>query len=319
MDLIILGAGPSSLILAYYIRKTRSHINNIYIVDDNIDDEWHCTYCLWLNEINGSWLCGDMDYILKHRWNNSTVLLNDTHSYDLNQAYALIDNTAFKNLIYNTIKDNTHITHIIKSTATKIMDYNNVILKNGTNLKADLIIDCTGHYSKFTKYGSNTTRNMQIFYGEEIEFEKELYDFDQDSIRLFDYRFNEKNRIPSFCYILPTSSNTLFMEETILTTREHVSYDELKERLHTRIHKMGLHPFKTISIEQNRFPMGGSLPLNSNLVIGFGAAGRMVNPLSGYMIGYLINEIPSFVDVCINEYNNCKNKNNLTKNIYDRY
>ncbi|KAJ4978261.1 hypothetical protein NE237_009041 [Protea cynaroides] len=103
----------------------------------------------------------------------------------------------------------------------------------------------------------------------------------------------EKNsRIPTFLYAMPFSSQKIFLEETSLVARPGVPMEEIQERMVARLKSLGI---KVKSIEEDErcvTPMGGSLPVLSQRVVGIGGSAGMVHPSTGYMVARTLASAP---------------------------
>jgi len=88
---------------------------------------------------------------------------------------------------------------------------------------------------------------------------------------------------PSFLYSLPLDSHRVFVEETVLTGVESDGHSVLRARLEERLRARGLHLIENEATETCVIPMDTSIPRNSR-AIGFGVAGGMVHPATGYSI-----------------------------------
>lgn len=89
-------------------------------------------------------------------------------------------------------------------------------------------------------------------------------------------------RSPSFCYVVPLPDGRILAEETCLAGRPALSQHELASRLHHRLRVHGIEPpgQHDADVERVHIPM---LP-RPGARHGFGAAGREVNPISGYSV-----------------------------------
>ena len=90
---------------------------------------------------------------------------------------------------------------------------------------------------------------------------------------------------------------TLFVEETVLATRQQVSFDFLKGRLETRLAHEGIEVTGVLDEEFCRIPLGLPLPKGQQKVIPFGAAASMVHPASGYMFSRIISTAPLLAEM----------------------
>jgi hypothetical protein len=170
MQLIIIGSGPSGLLLATYISIIYPDYK-IKICDANLYQEWHCTYCAFGDEFKNSWfekLFDDNQYIYKS-W-KGFEFKNDINSIRIEKTYIELNNSIIKIKLLDILKSNANI-DLIKNNAKNI-DSDKVILTDDSVICADLIIDCSGQKSKFFKYVNDEYSYEQIFYGKRIESNK---------------------------------------------------------------------------------------------------------------------------------------------------
>jgi len=173
---------------------------------------------------------------------------------------------------------------------------------NVSQVRAKLIVDCTGHESRIVLKEDRMKSlppGFQIAYGVLATVdESNVPDTDfagpysKEAMTLFDYRtdhfpensneLSKAENAPTFMYAMPLDSNRIFFEETSLVARPAVSFQECKERFLTRMEHLGI---SITDIEEEEFcyiPMGGALPAKDQRVVGFGGAAAMVHPSTGY-------------------------------------
>lgn len=170
-------------------------------------------------------------------------------------------------------------------------------------VRARIIIDTTGHETQLvlrdTKADANRPPGFQIAYGcladldESSVVDKTMCGpYDKEAMTLFDYRTDHFDgddsatqkaiEEPTFMYVMPLKDNKVFFEETSLVARPAVSFQECKDRCFRRLDHLGI---KVNAIEEEEFcyiPMGGSLPIRAQRVVGLGGASAMVHPSTGY-------------------------------------
>lgn len=163
---------------------------------------------------------------------------------------------------------------------------------DGTEMRANLIMDASGFASKFTKYSKPRNCGFQIAHG--ILAEVEEHPFDLNKMVLMDWRdahlgnepyLREDNqKSPTFLYAMPFSSNLIFLEETSLVGRPALSYTTVKRRMAARLRHLGIKVKRILEEEKCVIPMGGALPEMPQAVVGAGGAGGMVHPATGYAV-----------------------------------
>jgi len=294
LDILILGSGPAALCLASELAKQNLNIKGISTKSPN--EKWENTYGIWASELEELGLAS----LLSHRWSKTVSYFGDgikekgnnptKHFYD----YGLINQEAFQNELLKKCKGIQWLNETAKviKTEEKISE---VICFSGLKLKARLVIDASGHKSKFIKRPFSKEIAQQAAYGIVGKFSSPPVEKDQ--FVLMDFRSDhlkaeELLSSPSFLYAMDLGSETYFVEETSLASYPAVSQAQLKKRLLTRLNNKGIKVEEIFHEENCLFPMNLPLPLQNQSVLGFGGAASMVHPASGYMIGSLLRRAP---------------------------
>tara|TARA_Y100001978_G_scaffold114834_1_gene102332 strand:- start:1986 stop:3206 length:1221 start_codon:yes stop_codon:yes gene_type:complete len=294
LDIVILGSGPASLCLAAELAN--QNLNIKCISTKSPFDKWNNTYGIWASELEELGL----DYLLSHRWSKTVSFFGNgidksgnvptEHKYD----YGLIDREAFQDALLKKCKDISWINDTALEIHAKAST-TEVVCKSGLKLESRLVIDASGHKSKFTKRPLNNEVAQQAAYGVVGKFSSPPVNKDQ--FVLMDYRSDhlseeELLESPSFLYAMDLGDDIFFVEETSLASYPALSFDLLKRRLNTRLRKKGIHIENIIHEENCLFPMNLSLPLRNQPILAFGGAASMVHPASGYMVGSLLRRAP---------------------------
>ena len=294
LDILILGSGPAALSLASELAKQSLSIKGISTKSPH--QKWENTYGIWASELEELGL----ESLLSHRWSKTVSFFGDgikekgnnptKHSYD----YGLINQEAFQNELLKKCKG----IHWLNETAKQINSENKiteVICSSGLKLKARLVIDASGHKSKFIKRPLLREVAQQSAYGIVGKFSTPPVNKDQFVLMDFrpDHLNNEElSSSPSFLYAMDLGDETYFVEETSLASYPALSQEDLKKRLLSRLSNKGIKVEEIIHEENCLFPMNLPLPYKNQSVLGFGGAASMVHPASGYMIGSLLRRAP---------------------------
>ena len=294
LDILILGSGPAALSLASELAKQSLSIKGISTKSPH--QKWENTYGIWASELEELGL----ESLLSHRWSKTVSFFGDgikekgnnptKHSYD----YGLINQEAFQNELLKKCKG----IHWLNETAKQINSENKiteVICSSGLKLKARLVIDASGHKSKFIKRPLLREVAQQSAYGIVGKFTTPPVNKDQFVLMDFrpDHLNNEElSSSPSFLYAMDLGDETYFVEETSLASYPALSQKDLKKRLLSRLSNKGIKVEEIIHEENCLFPMNLPLPYKNQSVLGFGGAASMVHPASGYMIGSLLRRAP---------------------------
>ena len=169
-------------------------------------------------------------------------------------------------------------------------------LESGQVLTADLVIDASGAQSPFVQKQGKGKEAYQLAYGQTIQTKPHGYRCGE--MRFMDFTpLQDNENIATFLYAMPLSHDTLFVEETILATRQQVSFDFLKDRLSKRLKKEGIEVTGVLDEEFCKIPLGLPLPKGQQRVIPFGAAASMVHPASGYLFSRIIATAPELAQL----------------------
>tara|TARA_B100000963_G_scaffold61908_1_gene49973 strand:- start:5474 stop:6694 length:1221 start_codon:yes stop_codon:yes gene_type:complete len=294
LDIIILGSGPAALCLAAELANQSLNIKCISTKSPY--DKWSNTYGIWATELEELGL----DSLLSHRWSKTVSFFGNgldkrgniptEHKYD----YGLIDREAFQDALLKKCKGISWV----NDTAVEILTINNyseVVCKSGLKLKSRLVIDASGHKSKFIKRPFTKEVAQQAAYGVVAKFSSPPVR--KDEFVLMDYRSDHLNKrqlaeSPSFLYAMDLGNDIFFVEETSLASFPALSFDYLKNRLFSRLKKKGISIENIIHEENCLFPMNLPLPERNQPILAFGGAASMVHPASGYMVGSLLRRSP---------------------------
>mmetsp|Transcript_9330 Transcript_9330/g.18819 ORF Transcript_9330/g.18819 Transcript_9330/m.18819 type:complete len:616 (+) Transcript_9330:58-1905(+) len=341
-DVLVLGSGPAARSIATLLASPSSNGSfDILLADTNYDRRWAANYGVWQDEwqsilqlyssfkqpLGAS--CVDRLWEVTDCFFGGSFDIPVESRMRLDRPYCRVDRDALRrqlspkdeievkndgdgNANYRVIRSN----HISKATAVNIYspagsmvhdDSGSTVLlqsKDGdvTQVRAKLIVDCTGHESRIVLKDDRVKSippGFQIAYGVLAKVdESNIPDSDyagpyyKEAMTLFDYRtdhfpegsneLSKAEKAPTFMYAMPLDGNRIFFEETSLVARPAVSFQECKERYLTRMEHLGI----TITeIEEEEFcyiPMGGPLPAADQRVVGFGGAAAMVHPSTGY-------------------------------------
>ena len=294
LDILILGSGPAALCLASELAKQNLSIKGISTKSP--DEKWENTYGIWASELEELGL----ESLLSHRWSNTVSFFGNgqnkkenlptDHYYD----YGLINQEAFQNELLRNCKG----IEWLNETAEEIIEKNKiseVICFSGLKLKARLVIDASGHNSKFIKRPTREDVAQQAAYGIVGKFSSPPVE--KDRFVLMDFRPDHLNKeeqllSPSFLYAMDLGNEIFFVEETSLASYPALSQDHLRKRLLRRLENKGIKVKEIMHEENCLFPMNLPLPFKKQFVLGFGGSASMVHPASGYMIGSLLRRAP---------------------------
>nr|WP_320677109.1 lycopene cyclase family protein [Prochlorococcus sp. MIT 1300] len=290
-----MGAGPAALCIVAELVEQGLQVTAL--ASHLPDKEWPNTYGIWAEELETLGIAS----LLGHRWDKTVSYFGDgigaegsvptEHQFD----YGLFDQAAFQKELLRRCGDLKWSVE----TALKISvlgSQTEVLCCSGNTYRARLVIDASGHRSRFVRRPDHGPVAEQAAYGVVGRFSSPpvessqfvLMDFRPDHLTL-----KEREEPPSFLYAMDFGEGVFFVEETSLACSPPLSSKILRERLHKRLEHRGVEIKEILHEENCLFPMNLPLPDRSQSVLAFGGAASMVHPASGYMVGALLRRAPT--------------------------
>jgi len=142
------------------------------------------------------------------------------------------------------------------------------------------------------QYRQGGAPGYQIAYGIEAETEGP-HGFPVNEMVLMDWsgehlrghpKEAEWSKVPTFLYVMPTDETHVFLEETSLTSRPALTFEDCEDRLRVRLAHYGVKVKSVDEVERCVIPMGGPLPVLGQRTIAYGASTNLVHPATGYMM-----------------------------------
>jgi lycopene beta-cyclase len=164
-----------------------------------------------------------------------------------------------------------------------------VQLSTNERIGAKVVFDCGGTQSSLLKRINRHVGGFQSAYG---IFTESIGAVEADSFTLMDWSTPKgaSSTPATFLYSFDLGDGTALAEETSLVEREPVSDSVLRQRLERRLGRDFAQAAQ--EVEHVRIAMGGSLPLRTGYVIGFGAAAGFVHPVTGYSVAASLRAAP---------------------------
>nr|YP_002049400.1 lycopene cyclase [Paulinella chromatophora]ACB43190.1 lycopene cyclase [Paulinella chromatophora] len=297
-DVLIIGAGPAALAIASELCQRGLQVEGLASISPEVP--WENTYGIWGSEVDD--LC--ISSLLSHRWSDCTSYFTDVpipHKTD----YGLFDKNLLKGHWLSSINSSKMVWHLGEAAYIEHSQfYSSVTTTKGLIYSARLIIEATGHQSRFISRPTSETIAYQTAYGVIGRFSEPPLKAGQ--LVLMDYRQNNlnitesNNPVPTFLYAMDLGEGVFFLEETSLAFSRPVSYSELYSRLYQRLTKFNISILEVKHEEFCLFPMNLPLPNLKQQVIAFGSAASMVHPSTGYMIGTLMRRAPILAEAIAN-------------------
>lgn len=287
-DVAVLGAGPAGVLLA---RELATNGLSVIVVSPRVRRSLAATYGLWLDEAEA----GGVSDCLEAVWPAATVRISDERAHVLNRPYARVDSLRMHEKLHAQAlaRDVRFLTDAADALAHDD-EGTTVQLETGGEVDARLVIDATGHSTRFISREREDKPALQMAYGVFLD-NAELPGHDGTAV-IMDLRApgpGEDERQPSFLYAVRREDGHALVEETSLVASPAVPEKELARRLRVRMRHLGISG-REVGDEISCIPLGRPLPQEDQRVLGFGAAGGMVHPATGYMLGGVLTRAAPF-------------------------
>jgi len=302
-DGLVIGAGPAALALAAELGERGLSV--AALAPNDPAAPWANTYGIWAGEVDALGL----GHLLSHRWEDSVSHFGPGGaSRDREpegfirhgRAYGLFDKAALQGhwlerCARSGVRWQRGRAQAIRHDATS----STVSTAEGEEWRARLVVDASGHEPVFVRRGSDGPVAGQAAYGIVGRFSAPPIPPGQ--FVFMDYRPDhlpeaERREPPTFLYAMDLGAGIFFVEETSLALAPAVPFPTLQARLQRRLAHRGVEVREVLHEEFCLFPMNPPLPDRGQRVVGFGGAGGMVHPASGYMVGGLLRRAPDLAD-----------------------
>lgn len=294
VDLVVVGSGPAGLAVAKQVSEAGV---SVCCIDPSPQSVWPNNYGVWVDEFEAM----DLLDCLDTTWASAVVYLDENIKKSLKRPYGRVDRRRLKAKMMEGCINNGVKFHQAKvSRVTHEEDCSLVLCSDGLSIKAAVVLDATGFSRCLVQYDKPYDPGYQIAYG--IVAEVDSHPFDQDKMVFMDWRDSHlhadsmlrKNnqKLPTFLYAMPFSSNRIFLEETSLVARPGVPMEEIQRRMVKRLKHLDINVKSIEEDEKCVIPMGGPLPVLPQRVIGIGGTAGMVHPSTGYMVARTLAAAP---------------------------
>jgi lycopene cyclase-like protein len=311
LDVLVVGGGPAALAISTALAQHNLAVG--VLSSSPRGQNWANTYGIWGQEVDELGL----QHLLSHRWSDTRSHFGsgfDTapHAGDRyskadgcihhGRDYGLFDKQALQQH-WLELADRLGVRwwHDGARSITHAADHSSVGCDSGTTLRAQLVVDASGHQPVFVSRPTQQAVAGQAAYGLVARFAKPP--IHPGHFVFMDYRcahLEPQQRLepPTFLYAMHLEGDVYFVEETSLALAPPVPFAVLKQRLQQRLAHSGAAVTTVLHEEFCLFPMDPPLPDLRQRVVGFGGAGGMVHPASGYMVGSLLRRAPALA-ACI--------------------
>ncbi len=290
-----MGAGPAALCIVAELVEQGLEVTAL--ASHVPDKPWPNTYGIWAEELESLGLAS----LLGHRWTNTVSYFGDglgeegsapiDHYFD----YGLFDPVALQKSLLIRCGDLSWCVETAEEIRV-LGARTEVVCSSGNSYLARVVIDASGHRSRFIKRPDHGPVAEQAAYGVVGRFSSPPVE--QSQFVLMDFRpdhlaAGELKEPPSFLYAMDFGDGVFFVEETSLACAPALPLGTLKKRLHARLVHRGVEIEEIIHEEHCLFPMNLPLPHRNQPLLAFGGAASMVHPASGYMVGALLRRAPA--------------------------
>lgn len=299
-DALVIGAGPAALAIAAELGERGLAVAAVAPADPAAP--WANTYGIWAQEVDALGL----GHLLSHRWETSVSHFGpgatsaggraEEGLIHHGRAYGLFDKAALQGHWLDRCARSGVRWHLGRAEAIHHEpDGSTVTTSAGESWRARLVVDASGHEPVFVRRGNDGPVAGQAAYGLVGRFSAPpippgqfvFMDYRPDHLRE-----EQRREPPTFLYAMDLGEGVFFVEETSLALAPPVPFPTLQKRLHQRLAHRGVEVRDVLHEEFCIFPMNPPLPDPRQRVVGFGGAGGMVHPASGYMVGGLLRRAP---------------------------
>lgn len=282
LDALVLGKGPAGLAAAAALAERGLAVA---IAGPPGPVRWRARYAAWRDE-----LPADLGDVLYARWPRAVVVGNARHV--ASREYALLDNDALADTLIARC-DGKGVEWMDGIAAGADHDANGTRIRfdGGSTAIARVVVDATGAGTRLVHRAAQPEPGIQSAIGWTVEADRVPLAPREAVLMDWGREWRDGDAAPSFLYAFALPDGRWFLEETALVRRPAVGEDLLERRLGRRIEEMGISVRKVTDRERVWIPMGGALPPPQRIV-GFGAAGGMIHPATGYSVAHALRTAP---------------------------
>ena len=305
LDVLVIGGGPAALCISAALAERGLSVGVLSSSDRR--QAWANTYGIWVQEVDDLGL----GHLLSHRWQDTVShfgpqsgsesgTTHDDGRIVHGRGYGLFDKQRLQE--HWLALGDRHGVRWWRDQASRVRhtpERSVVDSGDGLQLQARLVVDATGHQPALVSMTGQASTAGQAAYGVVGRFNKPPINPGQ--FVFMDYRTDhlsdeQRREPPTFLYAMDLGDDVYFVEETSLALAPPVPFGVLKQRLRQRLSHHGVAIEAVQHEEFCLFPMDPPLPDLNQRVVGFGGAGGMVHPASGFMVGSLLRRAPGLAD-----------------------
>lgn len=307
MQVVVLGCGPSGMLAAAACAEAGL---DVAVVAPNLDTPWPNRYGVYVDELAPLGL----DHVLAERWNAPIIALDAALSgpraHVLQRPYARVDGEALRADCWRRLRVAggrgvaAEVVAIgaagdpVEALAGTVHTAARCRLADGRVLSAWVIVDARGAAG----CGAGPRGRVdawQVAWGEEIEVEGEgAASLTDGPMVLMDWSPPDRAtqaawaQQPSFLYAQPLGRGRAFVEETVLSARQPLALEVLRDRLARRLARRGVRVRVVTDVERCRLPMLMRPAAVEPGVLAWGARAGAIHPATGYMLAEVATRAP---------------------------
>ncbi len=251
---------------------------------------WPATYGCWVDDVEHAGLDPDA---VGRRFDRVTAIGTRPHS--VGRPYLVIDNQALADGLRRRAANAT----LLATGVRRVRDLGSAVevtASDGSTFLTSVVIDATGSEPALvTRHATRRPVPVQAAFGLVARFDRPPGE--PGSFTLMDWRPapGSDPATPSFLYTFELGDGWWLAEETSLARAPSLSLGELRRRLERRLESTGSVVLEQRAHEEVAIPMGHPVP-PAQLPVGFGAAGGLVHPATGYSLGGTLRAAPVLAD-----------------------
>ena len=201
----------------------------VSVVKKNIDHDWYQNYCFWQDEINDSTVSAEFQNLFnkstEKEWQRALVRINRQTRIEIDSSFVKFNTRRFQELLTNTVR--TLGVSMYEDTIDNIEHLTTHSISNGKQkYRSRIVVVANGSTRALTyephrlvlsnRLWSALRTPRAILTKQQLDLWSLMHHSNKRQFQLFRHSFT-----------LPLSNETIFVEETILATRNPVDWDLL--------------------------------------------------------------------------------------------
>lgn len=253
----------------------------VTLVDPAPERIWRNTFAAWREDLDTSVTEPEVAAVV----DRMVAVGVGSVRHELSGQYVVLNNTA----LHARLRRN-EITEVAGTVAGAERDRTHTVvrLRDGRDLRAGVVVDASGSARALSGGRPPGSSAQQTAVGVDVDAELARPVLAEAEGLFMDWRAapDAGGREPTFLYAVPLGSGRMLLEETSLTHRPGLSLGLLRQRLHSRLSRVGIIPDSPE--ERVRFPLDDPIPDRARTsrsgVLPFGAAAGLVHPATGFSV-----------------------------------